>query len=275
MVRFTVTQKRRLTELSAPSELLERVFDDVEERDEFFDKFVSELVITNKTQLQRLIHKGFCSSLRTIERKVDEAAISKGFTEVNTPILITDSHIRRMGIDESNKLWKQIIWVDDNLCLRPMLAPNLYYVMKRLRRFLRPVRIFEIGPCFRKEEEGSLHSTEFTMANIVELAPDKEPYVVLRDIINMVMTPIGLMNYDIKESPCAVYGKTLDVLVNGIEVASGVIGPIPIDINWGITEPWAGVGFGLERLAMLKKGLDRIKPVARSLTYLDGIFLNI
>jgi phenylalanyl-tRNA synthetase alpha chain len=275
MERFTVTQKRRLKELSAPLELLERAFDDVKERDEFFDTFVSELLITNKTQLQRLIHKGLCSPLGTIGRKVNEVAISQGFTEVNTPILMLDSHVRRMGIDESNKLWKQIIWLNDNLCLRPMLAPNLYQVMKRLRKFLSPVQIFEIGPCFRKEEEGSLHSTEFTMANMVELAPYREPHVALRDMINKVMKSIGLINYEIKESPCAVYGETLDVLVNGIEVASGVIGPIPIDINWGITEPWAGVGFGLERLAMLKKGLDRIKPVARSLTYLNGIFLNM
>lgn len=274
MIRFTITQKRRLTELGASSELLEKSFNNVEERDEFFDSCVSELVSNNKNQLKNLVHKGFCSSLRTIERKIHEVSISQGFIEVSTPILIPTSHIRHMGIDESNKLWKQIIWINDNLCLRPMLAPNLYYVMKRLRRFLRPVRIFEIGPCFRKEE-GLLHSTEFTMANIVELAPDREPFITLKDMVDRIMASIGLMNYDIKEYPCAVYGKTLDVLVNGIEVASGVVGPIPIDINWGITEPWAGVGFGLERLTMLKKGLNRIKPVVRSLTYLDGIILNV
>lgn len=275
MEKFTITQKRRLKELGAPLELLAKVFDDASERDAYFDKFVSELLITNKTQLERLTHEGLYSPLGNIVKKVSKAILSQGFTEVNTPILMPDSHVRRMGIDESNKLWQQIIWIDDNLCLRPMLAPNLYQVMKRLRRFLCPVRIFEIGPCFRKEEEGSLHSTEFTMANLVELAPDREPKVVLIDMINKVMMSIGLMSYEIEESPCAVYGATLDVTVNGIEVASGVIGPIPIDKNWGITEPWAGVGFGLERLAMLDKGLDRIKPVARSLTYLNGIFLNM
>jgi phenylalanyl-tRNA synthetase alpha chain len=273
VISFSITQKRRLTELGASSELLEKSFKNVEERDEFFDNCVSELVSSNKNKLKNLVHKGFCPSLRSIERKIQEASILQGFTEVSTPILMPSSYIRRMGIDESNKLWKQVIWITNNLCLRPMLAPNLYYVMRRLRRFLRPVRIFEIGPCFRKEEEGLLHSTEFTMANIVELAPDREPLVALRDMIDKIMTSIELINYDIKESPCAVYGKTFDVLVNDIEVASGVVGPIPIDINWGITEPWAGVGFGLERLAMLKKGLNRIKPVVRSLTYLDGILL--
>ncbi|MCP8304536.1 MAG: pyrrolysine--tRNA(Pyl) ligase large subunit [archaeon] len=275
MVEFTVTQKRRLRELNAPAELLERVFEEVSERDAYFDKFVSELVSDNKTRVQRSINSRSRSSLKVIEKKVAEAVVLKGFTEVNTPILIPRSYIERMGIDESNKLWKQIIWLEDNMCLRPMLAPNLYYIMRKIRRFLRPVRIFEIGPCFRKEEEGTIHSTEFTMANMVELAPERDPSAVLQEMISTVMKSVGLIDYEIRESPCVVYGRTRDILVNGIEVASAVVGPIPIDLNWDITEPWAGVGFGLERLAMLTKGLNRIKPVGRSVTYLDGIFLNI
>ena len=275
MVEFTVTQKRRLKELNAPTELLERVFEKVSERDAFFDKFVTNLVSDSKTRVQQSIKMKSRSSLKVIEKKVAEAVVLKGFTEVNTPILMPKSYIMRMGIDESNKLWKQIIWLEDNLCLRPMLAPNLYYIMKRIRRFSQPVRIFEIGPCFRKEEEGLIHSNEFTMANIVELAPEGDPSIILQEMISAVMNSVGLTNYEIKESPCMVYRRTHDILVNGIEVASAVIGPIPIDQNWDITEPWAGVGFGLERLAMLSKGLNRIKPVVRSVTYLDSIFLNI
>ncbi|MCP8310325.1 MAG: hypothetical protein L6M37_02785 [Candidatus Methylarchaceae archaeon HK02M1] len=275
MVEFTVTQKRRLRELNAPTELLIRVFEEVSERDAYFDKFVSELVSDNKTLVQQSINSRSRSSLKVIEKKVAEAVVPKGFTEVNTPILMPRSYIKRMGIDESNKLWKQIIWLEDDKCLRPMLAPNLYYIMRKIRRFLRPVRIFEIGPCFRKEEEGTIHSTEFTMANIVELAPERDPSVILQEMISTVMKSVGLKDYEIRESACVVYGRTHDILVNDIEVASAVVGPIPMDLNWDITEPWAGVGFGLERLAMLTKGLNRIKPVGRSVTYLDGIFLNI
>ncbi|MCP8318418.1 MAG: hypothetical protein L6N95_01135 [Candidatus Methylarchaceae archaeon HK01B] len=275
MVEFTVTQKRRLRELNAPTELLIRVFEEVSERDAYFDKFVSELVSDNKTLVKQSINSRSRSSLKVIEKKVAEAVVPKGFTEVNTPILMPRSYIKRMGIDESNKLWKQIIWLEDDMCLRPMLAPNLYYIMRKIRRFLRPVRIFEIGPCFRKEEEGTIHSTEFTMANIVELAPERDPSVILQEMISTVMKSVGLKDYEIRESACVVYGRTHDILVNGIEVASAVVGPIPMDLNWDITEPWAGVGFGLERLAMLTKGLNRIKPVGRSVTYLDGIFLNI
>ena len=57
-----------------------------------------------------------------------------------------------------------------------MLAPHLYYVLKDLLRLWeKPVRIFEIGSCFRKESRGARHSNEFTMLNLVEmgLAEDK------------------------------------------------------------------------------------------------------
>ena len=274
MVKFTVSQKRRLTELNVSEEIIERDFKEVSERDEFFDKFVSEIINDNRNRLRLMVDNKKRSSIKIIEKKIAEAIVDKGFMEVNTPLLLSKSYIKRMGIDEKNKLWKQIIWTKDDLCLRPMLAPNLYYVMRRIRKFLQPVRIFEIGSCFRKEEDGSIHSTEFTMCNIVELAPDREPFKVLQEMIDTVMKSVGL-DYEISDSDCSVYGRTHDVISNGIEVASAVVGPIPIDLNWDVTEPWAGVGFGLERLVMLNEGLNRIKPVCKSVTYLSSIYLNI
>ena len=275
MPGFSITQKRRLVELNAETEIIDKVFHDVAERDNFFDDYITKVTNDAKVQLRQLASSGNLSALSAIERDVSNVVTSLGFTEVRTPIIIPESYIRKMGIDENNKLWKQIVWLGNNKCLRPMLAPNLYHMLKSLRRFIHSVSIFEIGPCFREEEEGTLHLLEFTMANIVVLAPDKDPNIILKEIISRVMQSADLPDYKIEESSCVVYGKTLDVFVNDTEVASGVVGPIPMDKNWGIDESWAGVGFGLERLVMLKRGLRRIKPVGRSLTHLNGIYLNM
>ena len=62
---------------------------------------------------------------------------------------------------------------------------------------------------------------------------------------------------------------------DGIEVASGATGPHPLDDNWNISEPWAGLGIGLERVAMLVRGYGNVHRVGRSLIYLDGARLNI
>jgi hypothetical protein len=72
-----------------------------------------------------------------------------------------------------------------------------------------------------------------------------------------------------------VYGEMLDVEVDGQEVCSAAAGPLPMDDNWGIVDPWVGLGFGLERLLMAREGYPNIERAGRSLTYVDGIRLNI
>ena len=60
-----------------------------------------------------------------------------------------------------------------------------------------------------------------------------------------------------------------------LEVASGVVGPNPLDANWDISDAWAGWGFGLERLAMAAEGSPQIRRFGRGLMYLDGARLNV
>ena len=62
-----------------------------------------------------------------------------------------------------------------------------------------------------------------------------------------------------------VYGDMVDVEVNGTEVCSADVGPHPLDGNWGIVDPWVGLGFGLERLLMAREGYPNIERAGRSL----------
>ena len=88
------------------------------------------------------------------------------------------------------------------------------------------------------------------------------------------MDAVGL-EYSLVECESDVYVKTLDVEIDGVEVASGAVGPHKLDPAHGITQAWAGVGFGLERLSMMKYGMDNIKKSSRSLIYLRGVRLDI
>jgi phenylalanyl-tRNA synthetase alpha chain len=83
------------------------------------------------------------------------------------------------------------------------------------------------------------------------------------------------VTFVLRSTESEVYGATVDVEVRGLEVASGVAGPHPLDAGWGITDPWAGWGFGIERLAMAMEGSPQIGRFGRSLTYLDGARLNV
>jgi phenylalanyl-tRNA synthetase alpha chain len=53
------------------------------------------------------------------------------------------------------------------------------------------------------------------------------------------------------------------------------VGPHSLDHAWRITDPWVGIGFGLERLLMEAEGSDSIGKMGRSLAYLDGIPLSL
>ncbi|MDD1776250.1 MAG: hypothetical protein LUP94_02730 [Candidatus Methanomethylicus sp.] len=272
---FTVSQRQRLTELGAEQKALERRFGSEMEREEEFKRLSKTLTRKNIAAIGDYVDRRRKPLERIIEEKLRAAAIELGFSEVVTPIIVPKSFIEGMGITSRDPLWRQIIWIDDRQCLRPMLAPNLYTVMGKLLDFVRPVRIFEIGQCFRLDTKGPLHLEEFTMLNMVELAPEgNNNKDRLLSYIKMMMNATGL-EYEIVSESSEVYGTTLDVNVKGTEVASAAIGPLPMDANWGICEPWIGVGFGLERLAMFSGGYNTASKVGRSLIYLDGSRLSV
>ena len=271
---LTETQKQRLTELGGEG------FEDLRflntiERDKKFDEIELTLVKKNKEDLGTLLNSKRRPTLKQIERELTEALMDAGFTEVLTPCIIPRESIIRMGITESHDLWKQIFWIDPKRCLRPMLAPSLYHVMKELRRISTPVSIFEVGSCFRKESKGREHAEEFTMLNVVELAPRKNASERLEEIIGISLRAVGMANYRLTKVESEVYGETIDVTVDDIEVASGATGPHPLDRNWLVIDPWAGVGFGLERLAMVRKRCMNLSHVSRSISHLDGSSLAV
>ncbi len=271
-------QTNRLKALDAdPARLSER-FEDQIQRDRAFQKLEGTLVKTRKKELaeMRTIHgrPGLCR----LETRLVEALVGKGFVQVTTPTILSRGLLAKMGVTETHDLFTQIFWLDRDRCLRPMLAPHLYYVIKDLLRLWeKPVGIFEIGSCFRKESQGARHSSEFTMLNLCEFGlPEEDRSRRIREMANLVIQAAGIGEYRLEEEESTVYGETIDVVsTDGLELGSGAVGPHPLDQAWRITDAWVGIGFGLERLLMAMKGSNSIGKMGRSLAYLDGITLNI
>ena len=276
-VTVTETQKQRLRELGG-TDLEGKVFRGVRERDASFKAMEKRLVEEERRRLQDLRDQHLPPMICQMERALADRLLSEGFVQVVTPIIITRDFLEKMSISAENPLTDQIFWVGKNKCLRPMLAPNLYYLWKRLvRLWEKPIRIFEIGPCFRKDTKGSQHLNEFTMLNLVELGLSLESRLErLKELASLVMEVAGINDYQLVSEPSEVYGETVDITTgDGTELCSAAMGPHPLDDAWGIVAPWVGLGFGLERLAMVKQGYQNIQRVGRGLMYLDGVRLNI
>ena len=271
---FSKTQMQRLKELDADDEFFALSFETRSERDKLFQEISTNLEKNHRENLKNFL-KLKKPELKYIEQVLEKVAISEGFVEVLTPAIISKSFINRMDIKENHSLWEQIFWLNESRCLRPMLAPGLYYLMSQLRKFVNPVKIFEIGQCFRKETRGQQHLEEFTMMNLVEYGDILEPEKRINYMIDLIMKNVGLKDYEVQQVDSLVYGITIDVSIDGVEVASAAIGPHPLDKNWNVFEPWAGIGVGIERLLMLKQNFKNIKRVSRSLSYLNGWRLDI
>lgn len=279
MAGYTISQQQRLKELNAPEELLKTQFDTQKQCEAAFRVLEGRLGKENKQHLQALLEETHLPLACRVENQLVEwLTKQEGFTRVSTPVILPKQMLEKMTITDTHPLHDQVFWLDSKRCLRPMLAPNLYSVMKDLHRTMRkPVRIFECGPCFRKETQGAQHMNEFTMLNFVELAGVEEGQQMnrLKNLAVSAMEALGIEDYQLEIAGSEVYGETLDVVVKGMELASGAYGPHVLDEKWGVFDTWVGMGFGVERIAMVMGGYQNIKRVGRSLAYLDGARLNV
>jgi pyrrolysyl-tRNA synthetase-like protein len=276
-IRLTTTQAQRLRELGADPLVLDAAFLDARARDATFKQLEDGLVRSGRRRLQEMRAGRRAPQLVELETCLRNALSSAGFVQVVTPVIITTDALAKMGIAHGHPLRDQVFWLDDGRCLRPMLAPNLYTLLRRLGRiWSRPFGIFEIGPCFRRDSKGASHLNEFTMLNLVEMGqPAEECPARLEELAALVMSASGVADYELVRTQSEVYGEMVDVEVGGAEVCSAGCGPNPLDGNWGIVEPWVGLGFGLERLIMTREGYPNIERAGRSLSYVDGVRLNI
>jgi pyrrolysyl-tRNA synthetase-like protein len=278
-VAWTKTQVRRLQELDASESDLNKRFETASAREHTFQTTEKTLATKCRQRLNVFRDNHFKPGLCRLESKLAETLIQHGFVQVATPIIMSKGLLKKMSIDANHPLDSQIYWLEKNKCLRPMLAPHLYYVLvDLLRLWPKPIRIFEVGPCFRKESHGSQHSSEFTMLNLVEMGlPAETRGTRIKELGALVSEVSGVSEYRFEKVNSEIYGDTIDILAgkDRVEIGSAAMGPHPLDRPWKITDTWVGIGFGLERLLMVAENSESLAKMGRSLTYLDGIRLNI
>jgi phenylalanyl-tRNA synthetase alpha chain len=277
--QFTAEQLARLRDLEAKAQELDLTFEEADLRDQTFLRLQKRLTGQARQKLEEIFQSGGRPLVESLSQKISDQLVALGMIQVSTPIIMSRSRLSRMFSDDHPLPEEQVFWLDQKRCLRPMLAPHLYEYMLDLSRLRaeRPFAVFEIGPCFRKESQGSKHASEFTMLNLVEVGlKAQERQGRLLQLAGEIFGQIGLEGWRVERVDSTVYGQTVDLVDHsGLELASCSMGPHPLDAKWGFSGTWLGLGFGLERLAMSLAGLDRLSPVARGFGRLLGLPLNI
>ena len=266
-ITWTETQLRRLNELDASAAELKKTFENESLREQAFQQLEKKRVTQQRRRLKEFREIHMRPALCQLESKLVDALVNQGFVQVTTPIMMSKGLLKKMSIDSRHPLNSQIYWLDNNKCLRPMLAPHLYYVLVDLLRLWdKPVRIFETGPCFRKESHGSQHSSEFTMLNLVEMGlPAENREDRIREMGALLTEAAGVRDYRFETVTSEIYGDTIDIEAgkDNIEIGSSAMGPHPLDRPWKINETWVGIGFGLERLLMAAENKRNLAKFGR------------
>jgi len=278
-IQWSETQRRRLKELGAGAEQQSQRFRSPEERNRTFLHLEKTLCQEHRSRLEELRSSLRRPELARLEETLVKTLTAEGFVQVMTPTIMSRTLLERMSIGKEHPLSKQVFWLDGEHCLRPMLAPHLYYVLvDLLRLWERPVRIFEVGPCYRKETTGAQYAGEFTMLNLTEMGlPLEDRQQRLEELAALVVSAAGLREHRLEPESSVVYGETVDIVSGSesVEIGSTAMGPHELDRDWRIDVPWIGIGVGLERMLMVKHGSLSINPWKRSLSYLNGARLNV
>jgi pyrrolysyl-tRNA synthetase-like protein len=277
-ITWSPVQRRRLEELDADAGAeLDAHFGGEAERDAAFQELEKRLGKARRSELAALQKEARPPVLCRLELRLADELAAEGFTRVVTPTLMSRGMLARMGIRAGHPLHDKIFWVDERRCLRPMLAPHLYSLLVDLLRvWEKPVRIFEAGSCFRRETQGAQHASEFTMLNLCEMGlPAERCRGRLEELAARLMRAAGIEGVTLETEASVVYGQTVDLVARGVELGSAAIGPHELDRPWKITEPWVGIGLGLERLVMVAEGGESLARWGRSLTHLDGRPLRV
>jgi phenylalanyl-tRNA synthetase alpha chain len=204
-ITWTETQTRRLTELDASESDLNKQFKNISNRERSYQKMEKQLVARQRRLLKefRDIHRrpGLCR----LESRLVDILVEQGFAQVTTPIIMSKGLLTKMSIGADHPLHSQIYWLDKK---------HLYFVLVDLLRLWdKPVQIFEVGPCFRKESQGSQHSREFTMLNMVEMGlPAETRQERIRELGALVSTAAGVSDYRFETVTSEIYGDTVDIV---------------------------------------------------------------
>lgn len=274
-ISWSPEQRQRLEELGGAEPAAR--FAGEAERDAAFQELERLLVKSRRAELAALQKQARPPALCRLERRLADLLAEEGFTRVVTPTLMSRGMLAKMGIRAGTPLHDKIFWVDERRCLRPMLAPHLYSLLVDLLRvWEKPVRIFEAGSCFRRETQGAKHAAEFTMLNLCEMGlPAESCAARLEELAGRLMRAAGIEGWSLEGEDSVVYGRTLDIVARGVELGSTATGPHELDRPWRISEPWVGIGLGLERVVMVAEGGDSLARWGRSLTHLDGLPLRL
>ncbi|MFC1790364.1 hypothetical protein ACFLZP_02690 [Patescibacteria group bacterium] len=193
--------------------------------------------------------------------------------------------VRRLGIEEYKATriiqkvfpeFRNLEKIPTNLTLRSHMTASWFPLLSKMQRNRKlPLKLFSIGKRYRREQKQDAHHLyESTSASIVVMSPK----ITLEDgkeLTRKILRDLGFGKSKIvqKKTTSKYYapGMDLEVFINfkgrEIEIANlGFYSPVSLS-KYKIWYPVLNLGFGVERVAMILKGIDDIRKLVYPESY--------
>ena len=260
-------------ELNIVKEQLENAYNQVKEKldKELFDKQLKESKI-DVTQRGVDFNLGTIHPLTRLTWEIEDIFLSLGFSICDGPELESDHYnFDLLGIPKNHpaRTMHDSFYVNDTLLLRTHTSPVQVRVMEQSHQ--KEIRIIAPGKTYRRDTDDSTHSHQFMQMEGLVVGKDvsfANLLYYLEVIAKRIFSEESKIRLRPSYFPFTEPSVEVDVLItkNGISryievLGAGMVSPEVLRHGGYDSKIYNGFAFGvgLERIAMIKYGIDNIK----------------
>ncbi len=192
-------------------------------------------------------------SFEKFKAKIANILIGLGMIETNTYHITNKENLNKRMNSEIECIELSNALTTDYNVLRSWMIPSLMDVLKNNRNREFPQKIFEMGLCFRENNEKETGVEEFTRLAVL-ISHTKANFTEIKQVLDYLFRALDL-NYEIEntENSSFIKGRVGRVIVNDKKLAYiGEISPGVIT-NWELEMPVAALELNLTELFELIK----------------------
>lgn len=209
-----------------------------------------EIKLENTYKGTRILFAESAKRKREILNKMIEILESYGYEEIMIPVIQKQETFQsKVGDENRNMMFNFKDRGDRDLCLAPEYTAVVQLIAKEKFKYIKDVKMFYIGECFRGENTQSGRWRQFTQFGVEVLNPSKDYSDEMVEIASKLIELVT-KNYEVNLD--ATRGLDYYKGGKGFEIACPELGASKQICGGGSYEGGVGFAVGIDRLLMCK-----------------------
>lgn len=205
-----------------------------------------EIKIDSTYKGTRILFKETAKLKRNLINKMIDILESYGYEEMMIPVIQkSETFSKKVGSENQNMMYNFKDAGNRDLCLAPEYTAVVQLIGKEKFKYMKDVKLFYIGECFRGERPQNSRWRQFTQFGVEVLNPSKDYTEELLEIAKKLIE-LKTNNYEVNTE--AVRGLDYYLGGKGFEISCPSLGAAKQICGGGTYDFGVGFAIGLDRL---------------------------